>query len=173
MLLLFIVSIYSQVITYDAPPKEKKIDYIYQSQDVLNRNKLFREQQAIVLIEIKFCLPLNIQYLIGNFTLFYKDIDTKHLTEGFLFTKLSKDLQNHKPFCNAIKDASNVFFKRMRYLLNYQYYRQDVAIERKEKVDEYDIYQRCLKLPLELPSNSDLFECLQKTERKALINASS
>lgn len=169
--LLFVLSVLSQVITYDKIEPKPTINFINQNLDVLNNHKIFIEAQAIVLIEIKYCLPPSIQYLLGNLTLFYRDIDTKHVTEGFLFTKLSKDLQNHKPFCSAIKDSANVFVKRMSYLLNLKYFRPDVSKELKKKVHSYNIHQRCLETSFDLGDKYELFKCLKDTERKALFNA--
>lgn len=169
--LLFVLSTLSQVITYDDIEKPKTINFVHQNSEVLNNHKTFTESQAEILIEMNFCLPLEIQYIINNMTKVYKNIDTKHLTEALFLTKLSKDLQNHKPFCDAIKDATSVYVKRMSFLLNMKYYKPDIAKDIKQIIHDYNINKRCLDIKLDNMDKPGIFKCIKDTERRALFNA--
>ena len=175
LLLFFVLSSLAQVMTDysdddDRIEKRKTINYIHQHHEMLTNHRKFTESQSIIIIEINNCFPKNIQYIINNMTLFYKSIDYNHVTESLFFTKLSKDLQNHKSFCNAINDASIVYIKRMSYLINMKYYKPNIAKEIKKRVNDYNIHKRCLDEKMEY-DNFELFKCIKDTERRALFNA--
>lgn len=170
MFLLFFIVL--PILAISSVNEGVKIDFVHQRYTTVTDNhRTFTESQSIILSEMNYCLPINIQYIINNLTSLYNPFDNKCVTKGLFFTKFSKDVQNYKPFCEAINDATDVYIRRMSYLINMKYYKPHISKEIKERAYYYNTYRRCLDESVDIQNKQVLFKCLKDTERRALFNA--
>jgi hypothetical protein len=171
LILLFFSFIDCKIKTvYDA----NKIHYMQNHDHKLNGQRVFVEENANMLITMKNCYPLNIQYLMNNVTDIYKDYEEDNSTQSLVLTKLYKDLLNYIPFCKALNSAFDLYITKMTSLL-YQYEINNVIIRKlKQQYYNFNIFEKCKKED-EIENfgsiQSSGIKCLKIIERNALFHS--
>lgn len=152
--------------------KEETINFVQYNIDSLKGHKIFTETQGSKILLMNKCFPLDIQNYINSLLNIYNEYDKKNEEKCLFYTKLSKDLQNNRNFCDAIIDALKTYSKRMTFIINQRYYNPEISIKLKSNLEALNIKDTCTSI---MKNNffikHELFKCLQNYERESLIYA--
>lgn len=155
---------------------DNRIHYMQNHLHKLKGYKVFVEENANMLMLMKDCYPLNIQYLMNNITFLYKDYEETNATQGLILTKLYKDLLNYKQFCKALKESFDIYISKMTSLLNQKNINRVIVNKLKQRYLIFNIFEKCMKEDeLILKRNfgsiqSSGIKCLKASEKKALFH---
>ena len=155
---------------------DDRLHYMQNYFHKLKGHKVFVEENANVIITMKDCYPLNIQYLMNNVTDIYKNYEENNTTQGLILTKLYKDLYNYKPFCKSLKDAFDVYISKITSLLNQNFIDNVIIKGLKQEYYNFNIFEKCIKEDQSILQQnfgsiqSSGIKCLKVIERNALYH---